>query len=141
MKRKLLSMVIAAGLGAAPLAGLGQDAGHGAPADPAKFYKKPGYSPYAGRVFPERPLWGDQHVHTGWSVDAGIAGTTLTPEDAVRFARGAEITSTSGQPVRLRARSTGSWSPIIPTRWARSPSSAPATRSSWPTRRSGAGAR
>src|SRR3954451_15066959 len=36
-----------------------------ASADPAKFYKKPGYSPYAGRVFPQRPLWGDQHLHTG----------------------------------------------------------------------------
>ena len=40
-------------------------------------------------------------MHTSWSVDAGISGATLTPEDAVRFARGAEVTSTSGQPVKL----------------------------------------
>jgi len=33
------------------------------PADPAKFHKVPGYSPYAGRRYPTRPLFGDQHVH------------------------------------------------------------------------------
>jgi hypothetical protein len=76
------------------------DAGE-APADPAKFYKKPGYSPYAGRVFPQRPLWGDQHTHTGWSMDAGVAGATTSPEDALRLARGEEITASSGQPVKL----------------------------------------
>jgi hypothetical protein len=71
------------------------------PADPAKFHKEPGYSPYAGRRYPERPLFGDQHVHTGWSADAGMSGATLTPEDAVRFARGEQVTSTTGQPARL----------------------------------------
>ncbi|MGH8472938.1 MAG: DUF3604 domain-containing protein, partial [Gammaproteobacteria bacterium] len=71
------------------------------PADPAKFYKEAGYSPYAGRHYPTRPLWGDQHVHTGWSADAGMAGAALTPEHAVRFARGDQVTSTTGQPVRL----------------------------------------
>src|SRR5262245_66044000 len=59
------------------------------------------YSPYAGKQYPQRPLWGDEHVHTGWSADAGMSGATLTPEDAVRFARGEEVTSTSGQPVKL----------------------------------------
>ena len=77
------------------------DAGEHRPPDPSKFYKKPGYSPYAGRVFPGRPLWGDQHVHTGWSMDAGVAGATLTPEEALRFARGEEVTANSGQPVKL----------------------------------------
>jgi len=71
------------------------------PADPNKFYKEPGYSPYAGKHFPARPLFGDQHLHTGWSVDAGLGGATLSPEDAVRFARGEQVTSSSGQPVRL----------------------------------------
>jgi hypothetical protein len=84
----------------AQTAPLNVDAGEGT-ADPSKFYKKPGYSPYAGRVFPQRPLWGDQHLHTGWSVDAGVAGATLSPEDAVRFARGEEVTASSGQPVKL----------------------------------------
>ena len=70
-------------------------------ADPAKFHKVAGYSPYAGRRYPERPLFGDEHVHTSWSGDAGMGGTTLGPEDALRFARGEEVVSTSGQPVRL----------------------------------------
>ena len=71
------------------------------PADPKKFYKDAGYSPYAGKHYPERPLFGDEHVHTGWSVDAGLGGATLSPADAVRFARGEQVTASSGQPVRL----------------------------------------
>ena len=77
------------------------DAGQLDPASIAKFYKKPGYSPYAGRTYPTRVFWGDQHVHTGWSADAGMSGATLTPEDAVRFARGEEVVSNTGQPVKL----------------------------------------
>jgi len=80
---------------------LSADAGEIQPADPATFHKEPGYSPYAGRRYPERPYFGDQHVHTAWSVDAGGTGTTLTPEEATRFARGEEVVSTSGQPVKL----------------------------------------
>jgi hypothetical protein len=77
------------------------DIGDIQPADPNKFYKKPGYSPYAGKHYPERPLFGDEHVHTAWSVDAGLSGATLDPVAAVRFARGEQVTSSSGQPVRL----------------------------------------
>jgi uncharacterized protein DUF3604 len=80
---------------------LNADGGEIQPADPSKFYKEPGYSPYAGRRYPERPYFGDEHVHTAWSVDAGGSGATLGPEEATRFARGEEVTSTSGQPVRL----------------------------------------
>ena len=87
--------------GAEPAAQVPSDIGEIQPADPTKFYKKPGYSPYAGKHYPERPYWGDEHVHTGWSADAGMSGATLTPEDAVRFARGDEVTSSSGQPVKL----------------------------------------
>ncbi len=90
-------------LGGAPTGAgtLSADAGEIQPADPATFHKEPGYSPYAGRRYPERPYFGDQHVHTAWSVDAGGTGTTLTPEEATRFARGEEVVSTSGQPVKL----------------------------------------
>jgi hypothetical protein len=66
-----------------------------------KFFKKPGYSPYAGRNFPTRPLWGDQHLHTSWSGDAAAGGTRVGPEEALRLARGEEIKSSTGQPVKL----------------------------------------
>lgn len=62
---------------------------------------KPSYSPYAGRNYPTRPLFGDTHLHTGFSMDAGAAGARLTPSDAYRFARGEEITSLTGQRVKL----------------------------------------
>ena len=53
------------------------------------------------RNFPTRPLFGDTHLHTGWSFDAGTFGCRLTPSDAYRFARGEEIRATSGQPAKL----------------------------------------
>ena len=59
------------------------------------------YSPYAGRNFPTRAFWGDTHLHTGMSMDAGAFGARLTPEDAYRFARGEELTSSTGQQVKL----------------------------------------
>src|SRR5690606_31828210 len=59
------------------------------------------YSPYAGRNFPTRPLFGDTHIHTGYSMDAGAFGAKLGPRDAYRFARGEEIISNTGQPVKL----------------------------------------
>ena len=61
------------------------------------------YSPYAGRNFPTEVYWGDTHLHTGMSMDAGAFGARLSPEDAYRFARGEEITSSTGQRVRLRS--------------------------------------
>lgn len=51
--------------------------------------------------FPERPLWGDTHVHTANSVDAFGFGVRLGPEDALRFARGEEVTSTTGLKAKL----------------------------------------
>src|SRR5512146_2836692 len=62
---------------------------------------KPPYSPYAGRNFPTRPLFGDTHLHTSFSMDAGAFGARLGPREAYRFARGEEITSNTGQPVKL----------------------------------------
>jgi hypothetical protein len=58
------------------------------------------FSPYANRKFPTRPLWGDQHVHTRWSFDAGFT-CTLGVEEALRFARGEQVESTYGVPARL----------------------------------------
>ncbi len=64
------------------------------------FANKP-FSPYANRTIPERPLWGDTHLHTGLSLDAGAFGNTLLPEEAWRFAKGEQVISSTGQPVRL----------------------------------------
>jgi hypothetical protein len=65
------------------------------------FPKKPPYSPYADRHFPERVYWGDTHLHTSYSMDAGAFGCRLDPTDAYRFAKGHEVTSSTGQRVRL----------------------------------------
>ncbi len=59
------------------------------------------YSPYADRNFPETPLWGDSHLHTSLSMDAGLFGNRLPPREAYRFARGEQVVSSSGQAVRL----------------------------------------
>ena len=67
----------------------------------SEIYGKEQYSPYAGNTFPERPLWGDTHLHTSLSFDAGAFGNRLGPRAAYRFARGEEIISTIGQPLRL----------------------------------------
>ena len=64
-------------------------------------YPGKAYSPYAQRSFPERPLWGDTHLHTAMSVDAGLFGCRLGLEEAYRFARGEEVVSSTGQPVKL----------------------------------------
>jgi len=48
--------------------------------------KRP-YSPWAGRNFPVRPLFGDTHLHTALSFDAGAAGARLGPREAYRFAK------------------------------------------------------
>ncbi|MCV3206862.1 DUF3604 domain-containing protein [Mesorhizobium sp. YC-39] len=62
--------------------------------------KRP-YSPWAGRNFPTRPLFGDTHLHTSFSMDAGAFGARLGPKDAYRFAKGEEVTSSTGQPAKL----------------------------------------
>ncbi len=64
-------------------------------------YPGKAYSPYAERAFPNQPLWGDTHLHTELSVDAGLFGARIGVEEAYRFARGEQVTSSSGQPVKL----------------------------------------
>jgi hypothetical protein len=68
------------------------------PGDP-KGIEQP-FSPYAGREFPTKVFWGDTHLHTAVSVDAGTMNT-IGQEDAYRFARGEEITTTHGLRARL----------------------------------------
>jgi hypothetical protein len=68
---------------------------------PLKPPAKQPYAPYAERDFPTRPFFGDTHLHTGFSFDAGAFGARLSPADAYRFARGEEIKSSSGQQAKL----------------------------------------
>ncbi|WP_455270450.1 DUF3604 domain-containing protein [Rhizobium herbae] len=65
------------------------------------FAKQRPYSPYADRSFPTRPFFGDTHLHTSFSMDAGAFGARIGPRDAYRFARGEQITASSGQPAKL----------------------------------------
>jgi len=59
------------------------------------------YSPYLDRGYPQKVLWGDTHLHTGWSTDAGFMGATNGPEEAYRFARGEEVVSSHGIRAKL----------------------------------------
>ena len=70
-------------------------------AEASKLYPGKAYSPYAQRAFPSNVYWGETHLHTGLSLDAGLFGNTLTPDDAYRFARGEEVKSSTGLPVKL----------------------------------------
>lgn len=67
----------------------------------SNLYPGKAYSPYAQRSFPSTPLWGDTHLHTGLSVDAGLFGARLGLEEAYRFARGEEVITSTGQPAKL----------------------------------------
>ena len=58
------------------------------------------FSPYAGRSYPTKVMWGDTHLHTAISVDAGTM-CRLGQEQAFRFARGEEVVSTHGLRVKL----------------------------------------
>ncbi len=73
------------------------------------FPKKRPYSPWAGRSFPMRPLFGDTHLHTALSFDAGAAGARIGPREAYRFAKGEEITAPASSPSNSHARWISSW--------------------------------
>jgi len=64
------------------------------------------YSPYVERTvadanFAEGVYWGDTHLHTSYSTDAGMMGNKLGPAEAFRFARGEEVLTSHGQRARL----------------------------------------
>ncbi len=67
----------------------------------APAYTGKSYSPYAGRAFASRPLWGDSHLHTEISMDVGLFGNRLGLDEAYRFARGEQIVSSNGTPAKL----------------------------------------
>lgn len=55
----------------------------------------------ASPAYPTRPFFGDTHLHTALSLDAGAAGTQIMPAEAYRFAKGQEVTSATGQKAKL----------------------------------------
>ncbi|MEQ1547434.1 MAG: DUF3604 domain-containing protein [Chakrabartia sp.] len=52
-------------------------------------------------AYSERVYWGDTHLHTSNSIDAFGFGVKLGPEEALRFARGEEVTATWGLKAKL----------------------------------------
>jgi hypothetical protein len=69
---------------------------------PPPLNRKIAYSPYPEDNFPNQVFYGDTHLHTAYSADAGLVGATTTPDDAYRFAKGETVTSSNGLPARLQ---------------------------------------
>jgi hypothetical protein len=67
----------------------------------SELYPGKAYSPYAKRSFPSQVYWGETHLHTGLSLDAGLFGNTTGHETAYRLARGEEVITSTGQPLKL----------------------------------------
>jgi hypothetical protein len=59
------------------------------------------YSPYLHQAYPNRVFWGDTHLHTSYSTDAGMVGNRLGPDEALRFAKGEMVKSSTGVRARL----------------------------------------
>ncbi len=52
--------------------------------------------------YPRQALFGDTHVHTGWSADAGMDGAVVDPFQAYQFGLGQAVTSNTGQKAQLQ---------------------------------------
>lgn len=59
------------------------------------------YSPYINDTYPDNVYYGDTHLHTSYSTDAGFFGNRIGPDEAYRFAKGEVVTSSTG--VKTRA--------------------------------------
>jgi len=74
-----------------------QDAAPASPRD-----GKVEYSPYPDDDYPNQVFFGDTHLHTAFSADAGLVGCTKTPSEAYRFAKGETIVSSTGLRAKLK---------------------------------------
>ena len=59
------------------------------------------FSPYVNRAYPTNVYFGDTHLHTALSMDAGTFGNRLGLDDAYRFTRGEQITASKGFQAKL----------------------------------------
>ena len=60
------------------------------------------YSPNVGDTFPDNVFFGDTHLHTSYSSDAGMVGNKLGPEEAYRISRGEAVQASFGEWVQLK---------------------------------------
>jgi hypothetical protein len=81
---KLLLAIVAIAVLTWPGMALAQDIGSPDPEVLKGLYPGKTYSPYAQRSFPSRVYWGETHLHTAVSLDAGLFGNTLGHEEAYR---------------------------------------------------------
>lgn len=95
MKKRIVIAVLSA-VCAMPAAGNDPQ-----PSNEAAGGNQPSYSPFVGNEYPQDVYFGDTHLHSSWSTDAGMAGATLGPNEAYRFSRGEEVTSHHGYPAKL----------------------------------------
>ena len=95
---KYVSLCVVGGILTSSGAALGQDM---LPAREDVQVPKKEYSPYADDHFPVNVYFGDTHLHSSWSTDAGMAGATLGPDVAYRASRGEAVTSHAGWRVKL----------------------------------------
>jgi len=97
---RALALLVLAGLGAGSLAA--EVSGTALPVPSSKPAAQE-YSPVVRDTTATNVYWGDTHLHTRDSADAYSMGNeTLTPDDAFRFARGAELRMHNGMRFRLR---------------------------------------
>ena len=101
--KRLLALAIAAAT-LIPTSAQAEDKypGYGSEPTAAGHIGQKEYSPYLQIGYPRNVYWGDTHLHTSFSTDAGMIGNQLGPEEAYRFARGETVVSSTGVRARLQ---------------------------------------
>jgi hypothetical protein len=99
MKIQILPVIVG-GLVLVAGAAAGQTLDVSAEADEVRL-GAPHYSPFIDESYPNRVFWGDTHLHTSYSTDAGMIGNVLGPDEAFRFARGEKVRASRGEFAQL----------------------------------------
>ena len=130
--RQLLALAVFTAMGVA-VALAGDPPPQAAKPAPAPVVGGGQFSPYARQTLPNRVYWGVAHVHTTFSFDAGMFGTTLTPDDLFKAATGGEVVMDNGSASNRTDRWTGSPLPTMPSTWASPIRFELGIRRSWPS--------